>query len=85
VPVADNDSLGPWWGFAKDSTPERAIAVADALDGVVVQDRGYVKIGRAFGPITYQVTLYARDICEEREELTKVSVLPEALARRERT
>jgi hypothetical protein len=86
VPVDKQDSLGPYLTYMAAMTPERAAAIADALDGVVLLDEhNYVRIERAFGPIIYRVTVSARDVCEEREELTKVHVLPEALKGRERS
>lgn len=86
VPVTESGAIGPWWSHRPDTTPERALALAEALDGTVrVEDRNYVRIERAFGPITYQITLSARYVCVEREELTKVYDLPEALKARERS
>lgn len=85
VPVDDADSLGPFLAYRSDMTPERAVDLADALDGVVVHHGNYVKLCRAFGPITYRIMLSSSDVLEEREQVATVTVLPEALARRERS
>jgi hypothetical protein len=84
VPVDDTDSLGPWFSSWTRNPKDTFVLAVEALDHATVEiDGSYVHAKRAFGPITYKMTAHANDICETREELTTVSVLPEALARRE--
>lgn len=82
VPVDDTDSLGPWLTYER-MTPARAVEIAEALGGTAKVDGAYVTISRPFGPISYKVTLAAKDVCEERTELATVRVLPAGLRDRE--
>ena len=87
VPIDDHDHLGPWLSAFSDGIGAgSAIEIAAAMDATVRHETtygDYVYLERTFGPVTYRVTVNARDVCEEREELTKVSVLPDALRARE--
>jgi hypothetical protein len=81
VPVADHVTVRHYFGF--NVTRDEYVAAVDALDGTCqIGDFGYVDATRKFGAVTYMLSGLASNICEQVEEIAKVTVLPDSLRRR---